>query len=79
MNVPDFVKDNIKSDIKRYFADERGEDLGDLAVDNLYTWLTEQLAPHFYNQGVHDARQIIDEKTINLDEDLRSLERTVRS
>ncbi|MDQ0160077.1 DUF2164 domain-containing protein [Alkalibacillus salilacus] len=78
MKEPAFMKDKIKDEIKVYFYEERGEELGDLAVENMYTWLAEQIAPYYYNLGVHDARQIVEQKVMNLDEDISSLERPLR-
>ncbi|NIK13333.1 DUF2164 domain-containing protein [Alkalibacillus almallahensis] len=78
MKEPAFMKDKILDEIKVYFYEERGEELGDLAAENMYAWLSEQIAPYYYNQGVHDARQIVEQKVVNLDEDISSLERPLR-
>ena len=43
------------AEIKHYFAKERDEDLGDLAAGMVLDFITEKLAPDFYNQGVDKA------------------------
>ncbi len=43
------------SSIKNYFAKERDEELGDLAAGLVLDFITEELAPEFYNQGVYDS------------------------
>ncbi len=44
----------IKS-IKRYFAEERQEEIGELAAILLLDQITPILAASFYNQGIQDS------------------------
>lgn len=46
---------DLKEKIVRYFAEERGEDLGELASQMILDFVMEELAPNIYNQGVEDA------------------------
>ena len=48
-------RDDMVSAIKNYFSKERDEDLGDLAAGLILTFIIEELAPEFYNQGVYDS------------------------
>ncbi|MFD2923239.1 DUF2164 domain-containing protein [Halobacillus naozhouensis] len=68
-------KEYVIERIKEYFELERGEELGDLAADQLLHFMIQEIGPILYNQGVKDSRQMVDQKVLNLDEDLRSLER----
>lgn len=43
------------SEIKKYFMDEREEELGDLASELILDFFIEKLAPEIYNQGVYDS------------------------
>ncbi|WP_226585404.1 DUF2164 domain-containing protein [Halobacillus litoralis] len=61
--------------VKELFELERGEVIGDLAAEQWVTSLAEEMGPFFYNKGVEDARMMVDQKVMNLEEDLRSLER----
>jgi uncharacterized protein (DUF2164 family) len=61
--------------IQRYFRDERGEDLGDLAQLLIYEFFAEELAPSFYNKGLHDARGRIEQLLAGIGEDLEAWER----
>jgi uncharacterized protein (DUF2164 family) len=61
--------------IKEYFELEKGEVIGDLAAEQWVHMLSEEMGPFFYNKGVDDARQMVEQKVLNIDEDLRSLER----
>lgn len=56
-------KDELIKCIKNYFLNERNEDLGDLASGMILKFVTEELAPEFYNQGVYDAYKYINERS----------------
>jgi uncharacterized protein (DUF2164 family) len=43
------------SSIKNYFEKRKDEELGDLAAGLILDFFMHELAPEFYNQGVHDA------------------------
>jgi len=57
--------DMIKS-IKEYFSNERQEELGDLASSLILDYIIEELAPEFYNQGVYDAYQFMNDRNEEL-------------
>jgi uncharacterized protein (DUF2164 family) len=73
-------KDRIKIDkdkreymiakIKKYFLNERDEELGDLAANLILNFIMEELAGEFYNQGVYDSYKFINERS----EDLLSIQ-----
>lgn len=48
--------------IKKYFLEEKGEDLGDLASNLILDFIIDELAPEFYNQGVEDSYIYINDK-----------------
>ncbi len=52
--------------IKAYFLKERDEDLGDLAASIILDFFLEELAPHIYNQGVHDSYRYMEERIEDL-------------
>lgn len=56
-------KDEMLISIKNFFLNERDEDLGDLAAALILKFITEELAPEFYNQGVYDAYKYINQRT----------------
>lgn len=49
------TREEMISSIKNYFDKERDEELGDLAAGLILDFITEELAPEFYNQGVYDS------------------------
>ncbi|HKL10454.1 MAG TPA: DUF2164 domain-containing protein [Clostridia bacterium] len=60
------IKDDRKkamiSLIKKYFNEEREEDLGDLGAQLILDFFIEKIAPDIYNQGLEDAHLYISEK-----------------
>lgn len=61
--------------LQHYFREERDEELGDLAASMLLDFVEEQLGPHFFNQGVHAAKQRLAQVWTGIDEALDLLER----
>jgi uncharacterized protein (DUF2164 family) len=59
--------------IQRYFREERGEELGDLAAGLLLDFFATELGPTLYNRGVQDSKALAQRFTASLDEELDSL------
>jgi len=57
--------------IRLFFAEERDEDLGELASLLLLEFISEKFGPYYYNLGINDAKYFLQEKI----EDLYSLEK----
>lgn len=57
--------------IKTYFLKDREEELGDLASNLILDFIIEELAPEFYNQGVHDSYKYMSDRI----EDLLSIQK----
>lgn len=55
-------KDKMISSIKKYFYNERNEDLGDLAAALILDFVIEELSQEFYNQGIYDAYKCLSDK-----------------
>ncbi len=48
-------REQMVSAIRAYFLNERDEELGDLAAGFILDFFVQELAPHFYDQGVSDS------------------------
>lgn len=57
--IDDDAKRVMMGEIKRYFLDERGEELGDLAALLMLEFFADKLAPQFYNLGIQDAHEFM--------------------
>jgi len=49
------IRDEMIAEIKNYFSEERGEEIGDLAAGLMLDFIVEKLAPEFFNMGVSDS------------------------
>lgn len=63
-------EEDMINKIKKYFLEERDEELGDLASTLLLNFIIEELAPEFYNQGIYDSYKYMSDRC----EDLLSIE-----
>ncbi|MCM3741535.1 DUF2164 domain-containing protein [Oceanobacillus luteolus] len=72
------TKEEMISSLKDYFYNERSEEIGELAAENMLHYFLEEIGPHIYNQGIRDAKAMVDQKMMNLEEDILSLEKSVR-
>lgn len=52
--TPEETQESIQS-LKRYFAEEFDEDLGDLRAKLVLDYFLKEIAPLVYNRGVEDA------------------------
>lgn len=64
-------RDEMISAIKEYFYNEREEEIGDLASSLILSFIIEELAPEFYNQGVYDSYKYMNDRI----EDLLSIQK----
>lgn len=64
-------KEKVVSDIIHYFNSERDEEIGVLSAELLLDFLIERIAPEFYNLGVADAINYINQTA----EDMESLKK----
>ena len=54
-------KADMLTAIKQYFQKERDEEIGDLAAGLMLDFITKELAPEFYNQGVSDSHKYMED------------------
>lgn len=65
--------------LRRWFKEERGEDVGDLAAGMLLDLIEEQIAPTFYNKGLDDAKAAALKVQAALEEEVDALKAAPRS
>ena len=53
-------------DIREYFLKERNEELGELAGELVFDFISEKLGPYFYNKAVIDVQKYMNEKVDDL-------------
>jgi uncharacterized protein (DUF2164 family) len=60
--------------IERYFLQERGEKIGNIAAGALLGFFLEEVGPSIYNQGVAAAQTRLAERVAELDERVAELD-----
>ncbi|MDY0394391.1 DUF2164 domain-containing protein [Virgibacillus halophilus] len=76
IKFPQEQREAFLTKVKDYFYMERSEEIGDLAAENMADFIAREIGPVFYNQGVRDAKDMLEQKMMNLEEDISSLEKT---
>ena len=69
----------ITSSIQDYFETELSSEIGQLASENLLDFMLKELSPYIYNQALADARKVIEQKMISIEEELYALEQPLTS
>ena len=54
--LPDEATPALVAAIKRYFYDERDEEIGDLQASFFLDFVLKEIGPSIYNQAVRDAQ-----------------------
>ncbi|MBW7473890.1 DUF2164 domain-containing protein [Paenibacillus oenotherae] len=77
IKLPKEEKDAIINSVQAYFEEERSETIGALAAEQLIDFMIQELGPYVYNKAIADSRQLITEKTAQIEDELYSLEQPV--
>ncbi|SFC86280.1 Uncharacterized conserved protein, DUF2164 family [Bacillus sp. OV322] len=64
--------------IQEYVYQEQGEEIGEFAAENHLQFILREIAPFIYNEGIKDAKRIIEDRMNSLEEEIFSLERPVK-
>ncbi len=75
--LTDKTKRECLNSIIAYFFDERDEEIGLIAAEQLMDTIIEPVFTEIYNKGVVDAQSIIKEKLSNINIDLDLLLKTI--
>lgn len=72
-------KNAIVTKIKRYMSEELDHDLGSFEAEFLLDFFTDEIGPYFYNRGIYDAQNVVNERLESVTEALYTLEQTTPS
>ncbi len=64
--------------IQAYAYAESGEEIGEIAAENHLQFILDEIAPFIYNEGIKDAKKLIEDRLGHIEEDLYSLERPLK-
>lgn len=75
LKLPKENKKELIERIQAYFYEERAEEIGELAAGFLLDFMIKEIGPVIYNQAINDARKLIEEKMLSIEEDLHVMEK----
>ena len=82
MSKIEFSKDqtsSIVAKIQSYFEKELDQDLGQFEAEFLLDFFSEKIGPYYYNQGLSDAKAVVDERVETITDALYEIEKEVDS
>lgn len=68
-------KIRLVAEIQRYFEKELDQEVGEFDAEFLLDFFSEKVGGVYYNQGLNDARRLLDEKLDTITESFYELEK----
>ena len=65
--LPDETKSDLIYAVKRYFLEERDEEIGDLQATFFFEFVLKEVGPSIYNQAIKDAQASLQSTVADLD------------
>ena len=69
IKLSDLQREKLNAEIKAFYLDERGEEIGMIEQIQLIDLFEEKLAPIIYNRALDDAKKWFSQMLENLDSD----------
>ena len=69
--------DEIVLKIQKYFEKQLDNDIGQFEAEFLLDFFTEKIGAYYYNQGLTDAKTVIDEKVESIADALYEIEKPI--
>ncbi len=69
LNLSSEEKRRLLDDIKFYFEEERGENIGIIASENVFEFFMDKLGKYIYNKALDDTRVWYEQRMSNLESD----------
>ena len=73
IKLSDVQKEKLKDEIKAFYLDQRGEEIGMIEQIQLLELFEEKMAPIIYNKALDDAKRWYAQTMENLDSDYYAL------
>ena len=67
ISLPDDARKQSVASIKRYFAEELDQDIGELKAGLLLEFMLKEIAPTIYNGAIADAQTFLRDRLADLD------------
>jgi Uncharacterized conserved protein len=73
IRLSDAQKEKLKAEIKAFYLDERGEEIGMIEQMQLLELFEQKMAPIIYNRALEDAKRWFTQMMDDLDSDYYAL------
>ena len=73
IKLSDSQREKLNEEIKAFYLDERGEEIGMIEQMQLLELFEQKMAPIIYNKALDDAKQWFSQMMENVDSDFYSL------
>jgi len=67
IRLTDDRRERMLRSVRRYFADELDQEIGDLAAERLLDFFVRELGAPVYNQAIQDARAFVQQRLDDLE------------
>jgi len=78
LKMPRERKERLIANVQAWYENERGEAIGSIAAEQLLDFFLAELGPDLYNLAIQDARKVIGERHLALEDELYALEKPIR-
>ncbi|WP_371189525.1 DUF2164 domain-containing protein [Thalassotalea maritima] len=68
-------KELMVAKLQSYFDKELHQDLGQFDAEFLLDFFSNELGAFYYNQGLHDARAVFEQRVQSIDDDIYAIEK----
>ncbi|XEC93074.1 DUF2164 domain-containing protein [Paenibacillus tarimensis] len=75
LTLPREQKEILIGRVQNYFETERSEAIGTIAAEQMIDFMIAELGPFLYNHAVTDARRLIAERLMAVEDELYALEK----
>jgi uncharacterized protein (DUF2164 family) len=72
-NLSDEVKKKLLDEIKNYYYQENGEQIGVIASENLLEFFLNNMGKYIYNQALDDVKAWFENRMENIESDFYSI------
>lgn len=79
IKLPKEEKEEMIKNVQSYFEQERSETIGNLGSEQLIDFMIKELGPYIYNKAITDARALINEKIVQIEDELYTLEKPIQN
>ncbi|WP_447475185.1 DUF2164 domain-containing protein [Vibrio harveyi] len=71
-------KETLATAIQDYMQDELSLEIGQFDSEFLIDFITEKLAPIYYNKGIEDEKTVIERRMLEMSDELYEIEQEVQ-